>query len=113
MGLSKLFRGPQTSCNWGPSFARFIRAVGQVTKVGLWEKSPRSVEAMGAPGVCSVRQWVHAGPSQGRSVDQAVVGWHNWKVGTDSPAVGLSVGHRVMGGRVRGSNMLSWREGHD
>ena len=54
----------------------------------LWERSPASAEAMGAPGVCWERQWVHADPSQGRGVDQAVVGWHNWKVGTDSPNVG-------------------------
>lgn len=51
-----------------------------------------SVDAMGAPGVCWMRQCVHAVPSQGRSVDQAVVGWHNWRVGTDS----LNIGHKLI-----------------
>lgn len=42
--------------------------------VGLWEKSPVSAEAMGAPGVCRVRHW--------RSV-----GWGE-QVDTDSPGRG-------------------------
>lgn len=48
-------------------------------------KSPASLEAVGAAGVCWVRQWVPADPSQVRSVEQAVVGWHGWKVGAGSP----------------------------